>query len=79
MSESHQHHRVTQVSTDDQPLIGEIQNSTAEGIGFKKTQQKIIQAQEVLLWVEQYTESAELAQRVCVHPAKKIKLKNEIM
>jgi hypothetical protein len=78
MSVSNQHYRVALVSVDDHALIWEILNPVPEGIVFKKPQDRIGQAQDVLLQVAQYTEPADLVQMVCNHPIQIIQLQKEI-
>jgi len=78
MSGSNQHYRVALVSVDDHALIGEILNTVLAAIGFKEPQERIGQAQEVLLQVAQYTEPVDLVQMVCDHPIQIIQLQKEI-
>jgi hypothetical protein len=72
MSESIQQNGVALVWADDHILMGEIPSATLAGIEFEQTQEKLGQAQAVLLWVARYIEPEDLVQRVCDHPAQKI-------
>jgi hypothetical protein len=74
MSKSYQHDRLAQVSGDDQELLGELLHTVTDGIAFEWTPLWSVHAQDVLLQVAQYTEPADLVQRVGNHPAEIIKL-----
>jgi len=65
MSGSVQQDCVALVSSDNQALMRELLNATAEGLGFEEIQERRKPCQEWLLCVARYTDPVELVQMVC--------------
>ena len=78
MSGSGQHDRVALVPMDDQAIVGGIVNRNLLEIDFGVRQTFLENALEVRRIVGEYTEPADMVQRVRDHPAKILWLQKQI-